>query len=368
MNDYLKDIKLQIEQEKNYEDDVSGDDIAPAHYDVTSYGIDFDVDGLVKRIRKGSVYIPEFQRKFVWKMPESSRFIESLLLGLPVPGIFLAQDFETKKLLVIDGQQRLLSLKYFYDGYFNPKKDSKTQRVFKLTKVQELFNGKSYEMLDENNKRNLDDCVIHATVVKQDYPEDDDTSIFHIFERLNSGGRKFEAQEIRAAIYQGSFLDTVNELNEYSSWRKIFGHPNDRMKDHELIIRFFAMFEIHEEYKKPMAEFINKYMKKNRNAQSDKLNWLSSLFKTCTDLFTASVENNLFRPVRSLNIAFFESAMVGLAKRIVSEGEPTEKQVRTAYKKLLETNEFVEAISSSTTDVAQVEKRLSVAENIFMEV
>jgi len=60
--------------------------------------------------------------------------------------------------------------------------------------------------------------------------------------------------------------------------------------------------------------------------------------------------------------------MVGLAKRIASEGEPTEKQVRTAYKKLLETNEFVEAISKSTTDVAQVEKRLSVAENIFMEV
>jgi len=93
MNDYLEDFKLQIEQEKNYVDDVSEDHIAPAHYDVTSYGIDFDVDGLVKRIRKGAIYIPEFQRKFVWKMPESSRFVESLLLGLPVPGIFFSSGF-----------------------------------------------------------------------------------------------------------------------------------------------------------------------------------------------------------------------------------------------------------------------------------
>ena len=86
----------------------------------SSYGADYPVDGLVKRINAEDIYIPEFQRGYVWSLNQASRFIESLLLGLPVPGIFVAKDEETKKLLVIDGQQRLKSLQFFYNGMFRP--------------------------------------------------------------------------------------------------------------------------------------------------------------------------------------------------------------------------------------------------------
>ena len=75
----------------------------------------------MQRIREDKVKVPEFQRSFVWSLRDASRFIESLLLGLPVPGVFLAKDAETKKLLVIDGQQRLRSLQFYYDGFFTPK-------------------------------------------------------------------------------------------------------------------------------------------------------------------------------------------------------------------------------------------------------
>ncbi len=261
-----------------------------------------------------------------------------------------------------------LSLKYFYDGYFYPKEDSKTKRIFKLTKVQEPFNGKTYEMLNESDKLNLDDSVIHATVVKQDCPEDDDSSIFHIFERLNSGGRKLKPQEIRVAIYHGTFIDTIKELNNHPSWREIFGPVNDRMKDQELIIRFFAMLEHYEKYKKPMIEFINKYTKENRNAQSGKLENLSSLFRNCTDLFLSSVKDKLFRPVKPLNVAFFESAMVGLAKRIIEKETLSKEKVKSAYEALLKNKEFVEAISESTSDVTHVKKRIRIAKTTFMEV
>jgi uncharacterized protein with ParB-like and HNH nuclease domain len=134
-SEYLTDPKLSR---------LRGIPVPPVSYDVTSYGSDPDVEGLVRRIKRGDILIPPFQRDYVWRQPEASRFIESLLLGLPVPGIFFATDPETNKLLVIDGQQRLKSLLFFYDGYFNPRPDDKRRRVFNLVKVQEPFEGKTY--------------------------------------------------------------------------------------------------------------------------------------------------------------------------------------------------------------------------------
>jgi uncharacterized protein with ParB-like and HNH nuclease domain len=119
------------------EDESEQDESVPyISYDVTSYGSNPDVEGLVRRIKRGDIPIPPFQRDCVWRQPEASRFIESLLLGLPIPGIFFATDPETNKLLVIDGQQRLKSLLFCYDGYFNPRPDDKRRRVFNLVKVQ----------------------------------------------------------------------------------------------------------------------------------------------------------------------------------------------------------------------------------------
>ena len=114
----------------------------PFKYSITSYGADYPVDGLVKRIREGSIFVPPFQRGFVWDLKKASRFVESFLLGLPVPGIFLSKDEETQKLLVIDGQQRLLTLKYFYDGIFH-----NTGREFALEGCESQYEGVTYKSL-----------------------------------------------------------------------------------------------------------------------------------------------------------------------------------------------------------------------------
>ena len=206
--------------------DSSEEEILDFTYSITSYGADYPVDSLVNRLRDNKIRIPDFQRGYVWSVTQASRFIESLLLGLPVPGIFLSRDMDSADLLVIDGQQRLKSLLYFYDGYIN-------ERVFRLKDVQDRFEGKTYKELDADDRQRLDDSIIHATIVKQDEPSEDNSSIYLVFERLNTGGLQLQPQEIRSAIYSGSFAALLKELNDLPAWRNVYGNRSVRLKDQE---------------------------------------------------------------------------------------------------------------------------------------
>lgn len=112
---YERDLLLQGEQEIDEALDEN-DEVIPFKYAITSYGADYPVDSLVQRVVSGDIVVPKFQRGYVWSLREASRFVESLLLGLPVPSIFLSKEKDSQQLLVIDGQQRLLTLRYFYEG------------------------------------------------------------------------------------------------------------------------------------------------------------------------------------------------------------------------------------------------------------
>lgn len=369
MNENLQGLKDIEEDQKNVLDDASADETsAPQAYNISSYGADFDVDGLVKRMRKGDIFIPPFQRDYVWNLSDASRLIESLLLGLPVPGIFLAKDIDTNKSLVIDGQQRLKSVQFFYDGYFNPKPEQKTRRVFKLLNVQPQFEGKTYDELDEKDKVRLNDSIIHATVIKQESPDGDDTSVYHVFERLNTGGHKLMPQEIRTAIFHGSLVELMRQLNATKEWRDIFGKESNRLKDQELILRFLAMFYASSTYTKPMNEFLNKFSKANRNQNQQ-------FSKQCTDIFNLTIQlvykaigTSAFRPERALNAAVFDSVMVGLAKRIQTGKELSPEAVKIAYEQLLADADFKAATSDSTSDLNNVTKRLNLAVTKFASI
>lgn len=328
---------------------------SPQIYGISSYGADYDVDGLVKRLKRGDIFIPPFQRDYVWNQAEASRLIESLLLGLPVPGVFLAKESDSNKLSVIDGQQRLKSLLFFYEGFFNPKEGDTRKRVFKLKNVQEKFEGKTYEDLEEDDRINLDDSIIHATIIKQETPNDDNTSIYHVFERLNTGGRKLTPQEIRSAIYIGKLNDLIADLNEYPSWRELFGKKNNRLKDQEMILRFFAIYTSLESYTKPLKEFLNKFNGRYRNPTNLELERLDNLFKRTTDVILERIGKNAFRPDRVFNAAAFEVLMVGIAKRIDDniDLEAFAGNINTLYKN----QEFVDSITRATSDEKVVEER-----------
>jgi uncharacterized protein with ParB-like and HNH nuclease domain len=147
----IAEEELEDQAENDLEDT---DEALPFNYSITSYGADYPTDGLVKRLNRGDIYVPDFQRGYVWKLKEASKFIESLLLGLPVPGIFLSKETETQKLLVIDGQQRLRTIQYFYNGTFNPT-DKTTDKKFALDGISEQFNDKTYNSLSDEERRRL---------------------------------------------------------------------------------------------------------------------------------------------------------------------------------------------------------------------
>lgn len=365
----MKDETLEVVDEEVEEVDIAPEEeIVPSvSYDVTSYGSDPEIEGLVSRIRRGDIIIPPFQRDYVWRQPEASKFIESLLLGLPVPGVFFATELKSNKQLVIDGQQRLKTLLFFYDGFFNPHPDDKNRRVFSLIKVQKSFEGKTYKTLEERDRVRLDTAVMHATIVKQTAPPGDDTSLYHIFERLNSGGRRLTDQEMRLALYHGELIDRVKKLNNDEKWRSIFGKIHSRLKDQELILRFFALYENIEKYERPLTEFLNKFAGNNQNPTEQKLDELSTLFLNSINVFLESIRRKPFRLTKTLNVAVFDSCMVGMARRLAATPEktPDKKLVEKAYETLLTDIDYIESVSRSTSDEAFVRRRIEKATIAF---
>jgi hypothetical protein len=347
-------------------DEAESDGVVPhPRYDITSYGSDPDVEGLVRRIRREDILIPSFQRDYVWRLPEASRFVESLLLGLPVPGVFFAVEPGTNRLLVIDGQQRLRTLQFFYEGFFSPRPGEKRQRVFALTDVHPRFEGKKYSTLEEPDRLRLDNSIIHATIVKQDSPPDEDTSIYHIFERLNSGGQKLAAQEIRVALYHGSLLAAIKELNKHVAWRHIFGKVSAHLKDQELILRYLALAYELKLYERPMSEFLSKFAGRHQNAGDEFLAEIRFKFISAVDLAWRALDRRAFRLERAFNAAVFDSTMVGLTRLVEQKTTINPKEVRQRYETLLADTDYQEAVSRSTADEAFVNLRISKAVEIL---
>jgi len=334
------------------------DEQVPVRYDITSFGADFIVDGLVKRLRESDVYIPPFQRNFVWSTRDASRFIESLLLGLPVPGIFLSKD-ENSRLLVVDGQQRLKSLLSYYN-------DDLRDKHFKLQDVDLAFNGKRYSELDAADRRNLDNSVIHATIVQQNEPTDDDSGIYSIFERLNNGGRRLYPQEIRASIFTGAFSKLLSELNENEKWRAIYGEKESaRLKDVEMILRFFALRYKNDSYEKPMKSFLNRFMKANRDLSEERRNNFRREFEATISTIESALGTRAFRPAKAFNAAVFDSVMVGVAIRLQQRDELSDGSLKLAYEALVKDAAFVAAYQRATSDPESVKERIRLATNAF---
>ena len=354
----LKELSDDIRDLENTDDIEEDTSLSANLFSISSFGVDYPVDTLVNRMNKKLFYIPPFQRMFVWSQNQASRFIESLLLGLPVPGIFLFQEAETGKHLVIDGQQRLKTLSRFSTGYFN-------SHPFKLTGLNTDWNGLTYETLDDADRARLDDAMVHATVFKQDVPEGKMNSVYEVFERINTGGVKLAPQEIRSCICHGSFNDFLHILNNNEDWREIYGPRSKRLKDIELILRFFAFFEKFEEYQSPMKHFLNDYMKSRRNNCADELAPLKVVFENTFRFVRETLGDRPFRPERSLNTAVYDAVSSALALKLQSDSPLDGAVTRSQYKKLLSNKRFIEGFDQATADPENVKKRFEEARTAF---
>ncbi|MEI6545079.1 MAG: DUF262 domain-containing protein [Methylococcales bacterium] len=339
----------------------------PATYEVITYPADFTLEGLVSKYRKGSMTVPGFQRNFVWNIKQASRLIESFLLGLPVPAIFLFTDEINNEQLVIDGQQRLMSVVYFFDGYFGEADKNSRRKVFKLTGLNEKspYYEKSYADLEESDQaafNKINDSVLRAFVVKQLTPNGN-TSVYHIFERLNTGGTQLVGQEIRNCVYHGEFNNLLCELNKYENWRKIFGSipAHKRQKDVELILRFFSFYGNGDKYERPIKDFMSNYMKVNQHIDQKKSDEFDRLFKQTCDKVIDILGEKPFHIWSGLNVAVFDSTFTTLAKF----GFKSDLKERfTALKK---DQDFVRGVRGATADDSIVELRMSLARQYLVQ-
>lgn len=338
----------------------------PATYEVITYPADFTLEGLVSKYKKGTMTVPGFQRNYVWNIKQASRLIESFLLGLPVPAIFLFTDEVNNEQLVIDGQQRLMSIVYFFDGYFGEPDKTGRKKVFKLTGLNEnspYFN-KTYADLEDSDQaafNKLNDSVLRAFVVKQITPNGN-TSVYHIFERLNTGGTQLVGQEIRNCVYHGEFNNLLCELNQYPNWRRIFGNetPHKRQKDVELILRFFSFYENGHAYERPIKDFMSNFMRVNQHLPESDRERFADLFTSTCDNIVELLGDKPFHIWSGLNVAVFDSTFTTLAKN----GFPDDLKDR--YAALKSDDDFIRGVRGATADESIVELRMKLAESYLI--
>ncbi|NEU72941.1 DUF262 domain-containing protein [Hassallia byssoidea VB512170] len=356
----LADEEQETQIEENQEDE--DDDILPSRFSISVSRTDFDVEGIVKRLRNDDIYIPDFQRAYVWKPKQASRLVESLLLNLPVPGIFLAKDSQTNKLLVLDGQQRLISVKSFYEGKFPNSRTS-----FSLKGVHREFEGKKYESLLDAERRQLDNSVLSATVIE---PRDNnEESIYYIFERLNTGGTLLKPQEIRACIFHGNFNDLIGEMNNNEAWRNIFGNKEKNKKDQELILRFIALYFEGNNYKPSLKKFLNNFMNKNRQLNCYSQAKIEKAFIPTIEIINKCIGNKAFKGEKGFVPTFFEAVMVGIAKRLESGNIENFDEFKKQYNTILSNKNFL-AISVKIRDLTNehnLKERLRMATETFAD-
>lgn len=390
-------IEAYQETTDDFETEV-GEDIAIRPYEVDCLPNDYNVTTLMSLISRGYMKIPSFQRNYIWKIDMASKFIESIIIGLPIPQIFLFEK-DRNNFLVIDGQQRLITMylfkkqrfpkndigrsiirKYLSSGTEIPAADLEGENFseFKLklptidTQTNQL-NGLKYDTLtkikDYDFKGEFDyNRTIRTITIRQVLPVEDDSSMFEIFSRLNSGGITLKQQEIRMCLYYSSFYETlVSEMNINENWRRFLGKPipDLHMNEVEVLVRAFALFEMSEHYRSPLRVFLNDYSKKAMAFNEEKILSLSKLYndfwESCSTLKDDAFRNEKNKFVRVL----FESVFVAVCERI-SLGEFVGKKIiPESILNLKQDKQFIDSSQGNTAGAGSVKKRLERAREII---
>lgn len=356
-------------------------------YDITSSPNDFNVITLFSFIESGAVKIPGFQRNFVWDRHRASKLIESLIIGIPVPQLFLYEQARNK-FLVIDGQQRLMSVYYFIKRRF-PRKEKRTElraiydengkipdhilqdnayfEDFSLQLPGALpnhtnkFNGLNYATL-QDYKTQLDLRPIRNIVVKQNSPSEDDSSMYEVFNRLNTGGVNLRPQEIRTSMYHSPFYDMLYQINQDVRWRKILGSdvPDLHMKDIEILLRGFAMLIDGPKYSPSMVRFLNQFSRKSEANTDIQNTYLKDLFMSFLDSSNEVPEDIFINDKNNrFNLALFEAVFMATCTAAFGERRTLKGQLTADSISSLATDpDFNTAAVEGTTNTGNVGTRL----------
>ena len=348
------------------EEETEDNDTCKLKYDIILSAADLTTEDLNKKMNEGIIEIPKFQRDYVWTLKQASKLIDSFMMGLPIPPIFLYLQ-QNQRYLLIDGGQRLRTIQKFYSGIFKPGSNAKDSTAFRLEGLhpENPLLRKTFESFGEEDKQFFKNQVLRAIIVRQVQPEDN-TSIYHIFERLNTGGVPLQDQEVRNCVYGGPLNDLLIGLNEYHNWRNFLGKPKKlpRQKDVQLILRYMALLHKSKNYQRPMKDFLSDFMAENRNPSQEFLDTEKTRFETICDVLVERLGNRSFHKKGGFPTAVFDCIFVALGRNYKNIPDDLEKRIF----KLRDMDEFGIATSKGTMDAVKVRKRIELAEKYIFDI
>lgn len=336
--------------------------------DVVYKGIEYTITSIISLWESGELKIPDFQRNYVWKIEQASKFIESLMLDIPIPSLMFYEDKESY-MQIIDGQQRIKSILLF-TGAIDKNSASpheKSMCKFTLTGLanDSPYNNRSYDDFSPKEKRIFKNKVsLYVNIISLKDP-DNLSSIYYIFERLNTGGTLLTAQEIRNCIFSGPFNNFLLKLNEYENWKKFITNKTSEshQKDIELILRFFALYDMKLPYHKPMKDYLSNYMKSVRYMTQTEITQKEILFKKTVDAIYLHLGAKPFHIKNGLNSAVLDSIMIAFARNLDS----IPNDICEKYQQLCHNEQFYTYCGKNANDVECVKNRIQMADEFLFD-
>ena len=292
---------------------------------ISSYPGSTTTTDLVREIERDEIFIPKSLRTLRWSHRKASRLIESLILRLPTPGIFLYDEPGRERRLVADGRQRLLAIHSFFRGKIG-------NDDFHLAGVGGDLEGRSYSNLPYRHRQALDDAMLGTTVFHQNREDSDPDAIYSLMARLGDAA----PQEIRASLYHGPLGDLLGGLAENPHWRRLFRAPRDRKQDEEIILRFLALHHDLDRYARPLTRFLNGFMERNRDWNPAKDAPFATRFRDAVRAVAEQIGPDAFRPRGVLDAALADAVLCGVAYRLENGAAPAAPSLPAAHSRLME--------------------------------
>lgn len=326
------------------------------------YPLDYPFETLVTRVESQEIILnPEFQRKYKWDNVRASRFIESALMRIPLPACYFAESERNDELvlLVIDGVQRITTIKRFFDDEF---------ALEGLTFFPDL-NGKKFSELGLT-KSELKTTSIRCIVLRQENP---DELIPEIFARLNQGAVQLTAQEIRHAIYPGVLNNLLVELSRDPVVKKL--KVNNKQGDRggqELVLRYFALNQSLNDYDSNFSRWLDAFMRENKDASDEKIkelkeDFLSTLEK-CKLVFGDSPFGDPTANRQRQGLVYYDLLMHGFRLLTLEFIQANKEQIRTKFEELCESQAFKDAKQGGLQRKASIENRRELWTNKLREI
>lgn len=345
-------------------------DIKPDERKIIWQAKDFSIREFASMTTDGELILqPEYQRNFVASASISSRLIESILMDVPIPVIYLAQERDGT-FSVIDGQQRLTSFLSFVNGKYPNGEEFKLTGLTVLTELNRL----TFAQLSRELQTKIRTTTIHSIIIKKESNED---IKFEIFERLNTGSTKLNEDEIRNTVYRGAYIKLLSELAANPTFHELVRKENfrNRMVYRGMILRFLAVSEkSYLNYKSSMMQFCNKELRDNQHLAPAKAKEYRQRFEHCLGLVKAVFGANAFRryiPATAttlgrwaegqINMALFDLQMIGFVNYSQNEVLRNADFIREALLDLMTNDEeFQLLIGYKTSDTDNVRRRFRI--------